>query len=292
MIVHLLFPEARRRAGMTIEVAKRAVEQHGYRALEVADVGSAAERRSLAHLADKSDVAIVYWVSLQQMELGKSIAAAEESERCAAVLQLAGNFPHAAECGAQRIGLISGPDPGPSGRAAARISLQRSLQELWPLAIANGISAFELESMDRDVHKRQLLGPTPETVQFIDDLRMLGVGLSLVFDTAHIRLLGEDIFSSLELAAPLTRHVHLSNCVDDPGSPLFGDNHIPPGEPGFLVSDVAANIVASGRDRGILAAGDCIVSMEVAGRGGDDSWTIEAQARRFLAQALASGLHS
>ena len=82
-----------------------------------------------------------------------------------------------------------------------------------------------LESGDRDVEYRHLLGPTSWTVDFALRCRSQGIPLGLVFDISHIAQLGENPEEAWNKARAVCNHVHFANCVLDKKSPIYGDKH-------------------------------------------------------------------
>ncbi len=288
IIVHLLFPAARRTEGLTADLVERLVDLEFYRAIEIAEIRSARERRRIAAQIDRHGLTLASWLSILQMESPSSICSPDEHARARAMKELLPHVAHAAECGARSIGLISGRDVSPPLRPQAMRSLARSLRELTEEAERHGIGLLEIETRDRELHKRQLLGPTAESLEFLRGLRREIPRLSLVYDTAHIALLKEDPLDSLELAAEMVGHLHLSNCVADPGHPLYGDHHLPIGDPGFLDESFIGRFLSRALQLGILGAKAPVVSIEVGAKGGEEAWALEASSRVALRRALQS----
>ncbi|MFZ4695372.1 MAG: TIM barrel protein [Verrucomicrobiia bacterium] len=282
LILHLLFPDVRRRKGRTFERAEYAAQTGFYRAVEIAEVEDRDERAKLRRLVEENDLKLVYWLSFLQMESVVSISSPEEEERRRAVGELLRQLPHAAECRAHTVAIVSGRDVGVARRGQALESLKRSVFELAEAARPYGLGRFEMETMDREVHKKHVLGPTAEALAFIHEVRQEVPGFYLAFDTAHIRLLGEDPAESLAQAAGVTGQIHLANCVDDPRKPGFGDHHIPPGPPGFLDRREIRRLLDRGLAAGVLGPKRPIVSVEVAGDGGEGAFALERATRAMM----------
>jgi len=282
MVVHLLFPEVRGGKDLTRRRVEFALETGFYRAVEVPAVHDPGERRALRRLVEANDLKLVYWVSFLQMESPVSISSPDEAARRRAVGELLPQLPCAAECGAHTVAIISGRDVGPERRPQALASLKRSIIEMAQEAEKVGLNRFELETMDREAHKKHVLGPTPEALAFILDVRKTVPGLHFALDTSHVRLLGEDPIESLEMAAEVLGQIHLANCVFDTRHPDFGDHHRPPGPPGFLDRDYIGRLLTRGVASGVLGPKRPVLSVEVAGEGGEQSFALERTVRALM----------
>lgn len=291
MLVQLLVPQARLTPGLTAQTVEFAAHTGFYRAVEVGEVLDRGERAELHRLRIEHDLRLVYWVSLLQIESTNSICAVAEPERSRAVAELSPHLHFAAECGADVFAFVPGRDPGADQRPRALESLKRSILELAEAGASAGVHRFAVETMDREAHKKHVLGPTTEALALFDELRAQVPDLSLAFDSSHVRLLGEDPALSLRAAAGRIATVHLANCVPDPNAPEFGDHHMPFGPPGFLDHEEMGRLlqaladVSTGPDAGADATP--IVSLEVAGSGGDGANDVEREQRRFVREVLS-----
>ena len=145
---------------------------------------------------------------------------------------------------------------------------------------------FLMESMDREAHKKHIIGPTTEAVAFIHQVRETVPEFYFNLDAAHIKLLKEDPLDALSTALGVMSQIHLSNCVDDPTSPLFGDNHMPFGAPGFLTHDFIAVLFKKALDLKFMGPAKPIVSSEVLCKEGEDPWAYEKNCREIIVKAF------
>ncbi len=121
-----------------------------------------------------------------------------------------------------------------------------------------------LEPGDRAVQFNQLIGPTPLAVASAMRLRKLSGRLFLTMDTSHIAELDEDAETSLRIAAPVCKHVHLANCVLVPGDSMYGDRHPYFGQANGVYSSGEIKSVYDSLDSIFEGYQDCItVSLEV-----------------------------
>lgn len=289
MIVHILYPGARGRPGAIYERAAAAADTGYYEALEVPEIDDRGERASLGRLVDERGLKLVYWVSFLQMESEFSLSSPDEGSRRRAVAEILPHLSRAAECRAHTLAIVPGRDVDPALRPRALESLERSILELAEAAGPAGMGRFEMETMDREAHKKHVLGPTPEALDFIGRVRRNVPEFYLAFDTSHVRLLGEDPAESLRAAAPVTGQLHLANCVFDPTAPGYGDHHMPPGPPGFLDRAAITRLLEAGLESGFLGPARPVVSVEAAGPGGEESAALEFSSRRLM-EEIAAGI--
>ena len=94
-----------------------------------------------------------------------------------------------------------------------------------------------LETGDRTVDARQLLGPTDLSMKLTEEIRKEYKNFYLTLDTSHIAQLGENVEASIEKALCLSNHVHLASCILTPGHPLYGDKHPFFSHPDGVLSD-------------------------------------------------------
>ncbi|MFC1798383.1 sugar phosphate isomerase/epimerase family protein [Thermodesulfobacteriota bacterium] len=285
LVICQLFPNARKTKGVNIAAMRHAAGLNFYGAFEIADTLDRNERKEIKTFVQEREVKLVYWLSFIQYDAGISISALDENERTEAIGRLIEQIPNAFECGADFIGFISGPDVAIDRRNEAKKQLSKSIREMVHAAKQFGPMRFLLESLDREAHKKNLIGPTNEAVNLILQLRDTVPELYLNFDVAHIKLLAEEPIESLSTAIGVISEIHLANCVDNPKSPLFGDNHIPIGDPGFLTSEYIADLFKKGLDLGFLGPTKPVVSPEVFCAEGDDPWDAEKNGRENMIRA-------
>lgn len=285
LVIAQLFPNARKESGANISAIREAAELNFYGAYEIAETSDAKERKKIKTFLQENKSKLVYFLSLVQYDAGISISALDEDERKAAAGQLMAQIPSAIECGADYVGFIPGPDVAVEERDEAKRQLAKSIREMADFAKQYGAIRFLMESMDRDAHKKHIIGPTTEAVDFILELRRSVPELYFNFDVAHIKLLHEEPVESLSTAVPVMSEIHLANCVDDPASPLFGDNHMCIGEPGFLTADYIAKLFKKGLELKFLGSNKPIVALEVFCEEGQDPWDIEKSGRENMIRA-------
>ena len=165
---------------------------------------------------------IVYPIAgVQKME-GFSLCDLNERNRMDAVSLVLRALETANEIGAQKVLITTGRDTDECNRPKAMEQFMRSMERL--LSETENIEVV-LETGDRTVDARQLLGPTDLSMQVAEEIRRKYKNFYLTLDTSHIAQLGEDVEDSIKKALYLSNHVHLASCILIPGHPLYGDKH-------------------------------------------------------------------
>ncbi|HEX6971980.1 MAG TPA: TIM barrel protein [Limnochordia bacterium] len=291
-IVHFMaFPETQKDESQLLPTLEQIAMDPAFEAIEVQPIRDRAIRRQAQAMLAAAHLTVAFCA--QPLILGEryDLNAADEGLRAKAVDALKGLLEDAAEFGAEAVALMSGPDPGPEGRPAARQALRTSLVELCEHARQLGLFIV-LEVFDRDVDKRALIGPTVEAVELAQAVRQSVPNFGLMLDLSHLPLQREPVQEALTQAAPYLVHAHMGNCVlSDATHPAYGDQHPRFGLPGGEndVSELAAYLRGL-REIGFLGdrgAARPIVSFEVKPQPGESSALVIANAKRTLIAAWA-----
>jgi sugar phosphate isomerase/epimerase len=165
----------------------------------------------------------VFLAGARQKAEGLNPCSLDSETRRKAVQGLEECFHFAREAGAASVLISSGQRPDSENDDGECLKLL--LDSLETLYRAEPGLSILLESGDRDVEYRHLLGHTGMTVEFTASCRREAIPLSLVFDISHIAQLDEDLETAWKTAAPFCEHIHFANCVLDKRLPLYGDKH-------------------------------------------------------------------
>jgi len=221
--------------GVFAEAVAAVAKRRFFRNVELPGIAGASERRHIRDLIATHGFGSTMWIGVVLAAEQLSLSATDPADRERAVGRARELLVWASETGVDRAAILSGPDPGPANRTAALTALRHSIEEVAQYAgdLDPGLRIV-LEPRDRGVHKKDVIGPTMEAVEFAEATREKVPAFGLVWDSAHVMLCGEDTQSSLRTAGPYVSQVHLSNPVPDRGHPLHGDRHLPFGPPGAL----------------------------------------------------------
>jgi len=237
-----LFAHANSGEGPILETLSRLLHDPFFTAIEIAWIKDDQIRRQVRDLLELSAMEILYNGAPAIRGMGINLCSLDSDLRKESIANFKTIIDEAYFLGAKILHCVSGPDPGPSHRKAARINLIDSLQQLCRYAEEKTTQytlILSLENSDRDVDRKAFLGPTRETVELAVEVRKDFDNFGLLLDQAHFPLMQEDPAESLAMAKGLLTHVHIGNCYSkDRSKPYFGDKHLPFGVPD---SDIGVN---------------------------------------------------
>jgi sugar phosphate isomerase/epimerase len=220
----MLYPTTQSGEGPILETVTRLADDDFFSVLEVTWIKDPMVRKAVRNIAENSHVSLTY--GAQPVLLGQKLDlnSLEDSERNRAVNQIKSCIDEAAELGASRLALLSGPDPGDERREDATRALVDSLKRICAYGEEKGVGVT-METFDRDIEKKCLTGPAKETAVLARAVRKDFRDFGIMYDMAHAPLLGEDPRRALGLLKNYLVHIHVGNCVKVPGHPAYGDKH-------------------------------------------------------------------
>lgn len=271
--------------GVIANAVARVADEGFYKGIEIADVSDAADRRRIRDIIQSYDLTLTQWMSTVLVTENLNLSSLDETVRLKSVTRIKDYIKQGAECGVGNIAVLSGPDPGPAMRTKATECLYRSLCELCEVLLANDNMHLILEPLDREEHKKALIGPTKEAVMLIQLVRKFFPNIGISWDTAHSLLCGEDLIESLAVVQECLTQIHLANPVLDRSRTDFGDNHIPLGGPGAMNIETAVVIFRKAIEMGVFVRQTPCVAVEIRTPDGSDPWETEALGRKTLQNA-------
>lgn len=193
-------------------------------ALELGTIEDPRERQRVSQAVKDHDLGVGF--GAQPIILGRNLNlnAIEPDIHSTAVQTLKEFIDQAAELNATSFVIMSGKDPGDSDRLLAYSYLAESISKLCDHATQYSMDII-LETFDRSVDKKALVGPSDEAAKLAKTLKPDYPQFGLLYDMGHMPLLDEEPFEALGLLHNYLAEVHLGNCVKTPGSPVFGDKH-------------------------------------------------------------------
>lgn len=272
-----------------VQLLQQAAEIPFYQAVELGFIKDKDCRKEVRRIVEDRNWQLTQWCSPVLMDQGLSLSSLDETERKEAVACAIELVHGIAEAGALRCGLQSGPDPGENLRDEAKKALTESCLEISAAARQYEGMYLLIEPLDRFVHKKQLLGPIQETVDWFAALKQHCDNFYIHWDSAHEVLGGADLKTSIRAAAPYLAQFHLCNCIAEPGHPYYGDHHMDVGQApdydswGYLRPEIGAEIL-----REAAAFDPCegientYCALEVRAHLADDLWAKEKLIRTFL----------
>ncbi len=250
------------------------------------------ENQAAVRALAESGYQITQWSSPKINDGGYNLSSLDPKLRADSVAYAITLIKTAAESGTTHVGLPSGYDPGDADREEAKKALFDSYCQLSEAAKSCPGLDLTMEPLDRYAHKKQLMGPIHEVVEWFGPLKKECPNIFLHWDSAHEALAGIDLIESLEAALPYMAQFHICNCVTDPSNPCFGDWHMEIGRApeyknwGYLNLDIAANLLkrAASEDT-VPGVKNTHVAVEVRTHLGDDIMKRELEIREFLMAA-------
>lgn len=293
----MMFPDAPGNPTRTVETAKQILLDDFFGVLVVGRMDDDTTK-TVREMASQAHVAIA--ISAAPVVLGgkHNLANLEEEARKAAVDALRKSIDDAYVLGAPVVEVLDGARsyPGPEAEARAVDQMVRSLEDLCAYAEQKAGKTpvwVLLETFDRSVDKRSLVGPSTLAVHIAERVRSSHPNFGLTIDMGHLPLIGESYREALETTKDYLAHVHLGSAVKrDATHPSFGDTHPPFGMAGGEadVSELTEFLKAL-RDTGYLEkelpTGTPWLTFEVKPQAGQTSELLLANCKRVFKEAWA-----
>lgn len=292
-LVHFLaFPDCQGGDGPILESITQLAGDEFFTGIEISRINDPEVRAQCAQLLAQTHMQVAF--GAQPIILGGklNLNAADSTERQQAIETLKPYITQAAEVGAQSFVILSGADPDASQRAAATELLADSIRQLCVYGREQGIR-IALETFDRMVDKKALIGPADEAAALAQKVRADHADFGILYDMGHMPLLDETPRAALTTLQPYLVHAHVGNCVKVAGRPAYGDNHPRFGFPGGE-NDVAelVEFLRALFDIGYLHADPPLgqrpwIGFEVKPQAGETSAIILANLKRTWREAWA-----
>lgn len=231
-IVHFLaFPECQGGDGPILETIARIADDDFFSAIEITRINDPTVRGHATRLMEQSHLQVGF--GAHPMILGNklNLNSLDPTERKHALETLKPYFAQAAEVGAKRFVMLSGPDPREAERPAATAALVESIRDLYTFARQHGVG-ITLETFDRKVDKKALIGPADEAAALAATIKKDYPDFGLLYDMGHMVLLDETPLPAMSAIKEHLVHAHVGNCVKVPGRASYGDLHPRFGFPG------------------------------------------------------------
>jgi len=195
-----------------------------FSAVELSHVESTEVRKRIVDILKTARLGAILGAHPTVLAQKLDLNSTDDGERKKAVSKMKELIDEAAEIGANRLILMSGPDPGIERRMTCRNLLVNSLIELCSYGHQVDVS-ISLEPFDRSVEKKCVIGPASDALSVSEEVRRRFPDFGLTYDMAHGILLDENPADIIRKLREHLVHVHLANCVKVASNPLYGDKH-------------------------------------------------------------------
>ncbi|MCD7736028.1 MAG: sugar phosphate isomerase/epimerase [Lachnospiraceae bacterium] len=266
------------------QAVERMISDGYYQRIECGSLKTPEIRKKFIRLMESGGVGFTQWITndINEKKLNPSTLDGQIREKT--IREISALVDTAAESGADRVAMVSGPDPGEAGREEALKGIEEVL-----FAVTDRMKQYPgmillLEPLDRGAHKNNLIGPTEDSVRLMERVNRDETRCLLSWDSAHMALNREDLEESIEKSSKYIGHIHLANAILDPTEEGYGDWHMAMGKPGFLDEDCGARILRKAAE--VLDGVKMGVSIESRCQPGDDPFANEKKCREFLMNVL------
>ncbi len=294
LIHHMAFPEVITGEGPIAATLEKIVVDPFFSAVEVTQMKDPAVRAEAACMLAASGMDVIFAAAPPLMQQGLSLADTDRGKRQQAVDLGKSLMGQATQLGASIFVVASGADPGEAQRPQATEALIDSLKQLCAEAqqlAEERMLSVSLETFDRTIDKRFLMGPTAEAAKAMTAVYEEHSNCGLTIDLSHQPLLRESIQDMVLTAVDHLIHVHIGNCVlEDTSHPAYGDRHPRFSCAGGVVGveelrRFLESLVYAGYFRKSTPTTMPVVSFEVQPMTGEKPEWIIAQAKRTLREA-------
>jgi sugar phosphate isomerase/epimerase len=299
-LVHfMMYPEAMAGNDDVLASIETLAADPFFEVLEITRIANPEVRRQVRQVADMAHLDLGFGAQPGLLMNRLNTAALDEAARQAAVADVKQSIDRAYEHGCRLLAMIDGLEswPGEANKERATEQVVKSLHELCDYAeqrAGDYLLTISLETFDRAIEKKSLLGPTRDAVEVARRVRERHANFGLTIDLSHLPLLGETARESLALARDHLIHTHIGNCqMRDASLPSFGDKHPRFGAPSSENDTAAlAEFLRVLFDVGFFSRQDLptrrpVVTFEVRPLPGERQDILIANCRRVLEDAWA-----
>lgn len=270
-----------------VDIVKRISEIDFYRGIELGIILDTQLAKVIRTIAEQKELRVTQWMTFELLKDNLNLSSLDKELREKSIKRARELVHLAAESGTTKLSMVSGSAPEDNYRNEAKKYLAESIVSISQEAKQYPNMNLQIEPLDRFAHKKQLIGFTDETVEWINQLKTDCSNLYLAWDSAHVALNEENLENSLKLAAPVISQIHLANAVLNKTDPLYGDYHMKFGPPGFLNEHTAISIIKTAMTLSTPPElKGTPIAIEMRTSDSEDGWKNEKQCRDFLSNAL------
>jgi len=298
-VIHfMMFPEVMRDESRVVETARKIAEDSFFGVIEIARIENDGVREELKAVLEEGGVEVEMAAQPKLLGGKLNLASLDENARHAAVDDVKKTIDQAYYFRSTLVATLDGANsyPGPENEARATEQLIKSLGELCEYAedtCSEQPLTLSLETFDRSVDKKSLVGPSTLAVQVASAVKQDHPFFGLTIDLSHLPLLGESPAKALQTTKNYLVHAHVGNCAfRDRAHPAFGDNHprfgAPGGENGVReLAEFLQELIKIGYFDKQLPTRMPVVSFEVKPMPGESPELLIANCKRFFQEAWA-----
>jgi len=233
LVQFMAFPQVLKGEGPVLETLEKVLTDDFFDVVEITTIKDPGVRAQAKKMLASSKMTVTYGSQPVQLVNKLNLNSFESGERNKALEMCKACVDEAYEMGAIGVAFLSGADPGPERRKEATDLLADSLNQICAYASSKGPIKVVLETFDRNIDKKALIGPNAEGASLSEKIRQKHSNFGLMLDLSHLPLQHESSDQALKVARQHLVHAHMGNCVmRDKSHPAYGDNHPRFGIPG------------------------------------------------------------
>jgi len=233
LVQFMAFPQVLKGEGPVLESLEKVLTDDFFDVVEITTIKDPGVRAQAKKMLASSKMTVTYGSQPVQLVNKLNLNSFESGERNKALEMCKACVDEAYEMGAIGVAFLSGADPGPERRKEATDLLADSLNQICAYASSKGPIKVVLETFDRNIDKKALIGPNAEGASLSEKIRQKHSNFGLMLDLSHLPLQHESSDQALKVARQHLVHAHMGNCVmRDKSHPAYGDNHPRFGIPG------------------------------------------------------------
>ncbi len=242
IVLPKLFPFSQTNPDQMISSLMKILEDPFFTAVEVSYIADKNARELAKKYMQYSCVETIFNGGDAFRELNINLSSLNPEIRSKSIEQCKMLIDHCYEMDAKIMHIVTGKFEGEESREHSINAFIDSTIKLCKYA-KDKTTTYELcislETGDRYMDRRYLLGPTHEAVHVARTIQSECSNFGLLLDQSHLPIMGEDPNKSLWLAKDFLTHIHIGNSyIKDRQVSYFGDKHIP-----FGVKDSEVGVV-------------------------------------------------
>lgn len=267
-------------------IIHKVYDEKRYSSIEMDVIFDDELRKEFHDLSKEAGWSVSNWIINELTSTGLSASTTEEKRYNKTIDRIDELIELALEGNAEYLGVGSGPLSQVDSVENGLDQFEKTLHHIYS-RIKDTNLKIVIEPLDQFAHKKFLIGDVDRLESFLqrfDDTPLFKEGkLGITYDTAHFALNEAELEDAVQRLAKYITKIHLSNAVTDKDSDLYGDHHIPLGDPGFMNLETGKEVLEVIEEYG---SGEISVSAEVRTHNKEDAWESEETLYKFISELL------
>lgn len=267
-------------------IFKKVSDMGRYSSVETSVIYDKKLRKEFRNISQDSNWSVTNWIVIELSNLNLSASTTDNKKYKQTLEKIDQLIDVAYEGNCEFFGIASGPTIEADTVENGLDQFENTIHYVYE-KIKDTNMKIIIEPLDQFAHKKFLIGDTDRLGKFMnrfDDTDLIkNKRLGFCYDTAHFALNEDHFDESIPHLNKYATKIHLSNAVLNPNHKLYGDHHIPLGDPGFMNSQTAKHILDIFRE---LGNNNITVAPEVRTHNKEDSWKTEEALHDFISELI------